>query len=292
MTIYLDSRTIYLNNGNSLEFEVINFPMGEIHVRLPVGDSIFERDFFADVIWRYRNPQDLIELVLLVNALKNAGKALSTLVIPYLPYSRQDRVAVPGDSFSLKAICEVLDNLDADKIITIDVHSDVAAGCFTRTQFKSYIPADEVLKFVERIHLPTSSFTLIAPDAGAAKRTFSFMKYGFGDFMQCLKSRNPKTGVLDSFQAIGEVKTENALIIDDICDGGGTFIGLGKILKEKGFKKLYLWTTHGGYTKGTDELLKIYERLGCTTSYRLLGESETKMHIKQITLDYTKIIKS
>ena len=273
-----DSATI----GN---IEEIFFPMGEMHIRVP--DSHPE---ICNVIARLRNEADVMRLLLTINAIKNQDHDLHKLIIPYLPYSRQDRVAVRGDSFSLKVIADILDRLGFREIITVDVHSNVASLLFKKTRFTNYIPIREVGKWIENLKIPPSSITLIAPDLGASKRTWDYMPLGFANFVQCLKVRDSSSGKLGGFRVLDTINTKYALVLDDICDGGGTFLGLAPELKKAGAENLLLWTTHGGYTKGFSELLDVYDFVGCTNSYRVLDETVTNnKQIDQISINFKKI---
>jgi ribose-phosphate pyrophosphokinase len=254
-------------NGTVFPIEMIYFPMGEIHCRFPQCVSEY-----ADVQCRIRNSEDIMTLLLAVDALKSKQIKLRNLYVPYLPYSRQDRIAISGEPHSLKVISGLLDSLGFAKIFTLDVHSNVAEACFRNTRFVNLKPIRLVQKWLENIANP-EDITLVSPDEGAIKRTFEYMQLGFKEMVSCFKTRDPKTGAISGFKIYDKITTKEALVLDDICDGGGTFLGLAPLLKEAGAEKLFLWVTHGGFTKGIDKLLAEYNEIGCTNSYSILDDS-------------------
>lgn len=266
--------------------EVIHFPMGESHLRMGKLDP---EDGDADVLIRIRNSEDVFQLQLAVDILKRNGMKLGKLFLPYLPYARQDRVAVPGEPHSLQVFSSIIDNLGFQEVVTVDIHSNVAEACFQKTRFTNYKPFKEVKKWLELIADP-KQVTLIAPDEGAIKRTSEYMNLGFSELIPCFKKRDPITGKLTGFEVFGKIKTKEALVIDDICDGGGTFLGLAPKLKEAGAERLFLWCTHGGFTKGVDDLLNEYNEIGCTNSYKILDDSVLKTHrVTQMSINFQSI---
>lgn len=281
----IDYHGTYQNDLNS-----IHFPMGEEHIRLPdVSYEIEKGENYASVFSRIRNSEDLVQLLLLSNSLDKHRIEKRKLVIPYLPYARQDRVATWGDPHSLQVICDLLDNLGFKEIVVVDVHSATAEACFRKSKFTNYHPYNEFLKWTNFLFDPSQT-TLISPDEGAIKRTSEFMKFGFKELVPCFKIRNPKTGELEGFEVSKKITTNEVVIVDDICDGGGTFLGLAPKLRGAGANRLFLWVTHGGFTKGTNKLLEEFNEIGCTNSYRYLFESERlDQRITQISINFKEI---
>lgn len=289
MYIDLDRRIVQITwqPWPERELETIYFPMGEVHLRLP-NDPVPE-DKITDVFCRIRNSDDLVQLLLLSNALDKRGIAKRKLIIPYLPYARQDRVAVTGEPHSLQMVAGLLDNLGFEEIVVVDVHSNIAEACFTKTKFTNYKPFLEFVKWAN-LRFDFANVTLIAPDEGAFKRTGEYLKYCGKEVVPCFKKRDPETGALTGFEVMKPITTKEAIIIDDICDGGGTFLGLAPKLKEAGAEKLYLWVTPGGFTKGFDAFLKEFNEIGCTDSYKiLLGDIVETKRVTQISINYKAI---
>ncbi len=233
----------------------------------------------APLIHRIQNSNDLIELIMIVDALKRSGvQTLPHLIIPYLPYARQDRVAAEGDPHALAVFCRMIDGLGFQSVTVIDAHSTVAEAVFDKTRFHSSSPEEFINVFTDRASCLTNNGTyLIAPDEGSIKKTEHYAKI-FKEYVKgiiyCAKTRDPGTGAINGFKVAnaplclsGEANA-TMLLCDDICDGGGTFIGLAKVLKQQySTPKLNLFCTHGIFSKGVEPLLAEFEHVGCSDSF-------------------------
>lgn len=265
------------------ELDWIYFPMGELHCKFP---PVHVEDDKADVLCRVTNSEDIMKLMLVSNILDNKGIEKRHLILPYLPYSRQDRITSYSEPYSIKVLCELIKNLGYNRVTTVDVHSN--APTYLLGNLYNYVPYKECQKWLNDLGVIPEETTLICPDAGAQKRTEKYNTIlGFKEIIYCLKNRDSETGTLSGFQVLGKIQTENALVVDDICDGGGTFLGLGDKLKEAGANKLLLWVAHGGFTKGVDELLKRYEAIGYVNSYSPIAVNNRKVH--QVLIDFKNI---
>lgn len=231
-------------------FERINFPAGEMHIRLKDLPKHQSNLHPCHLSWIFKSNEDIMELLLFCNALKEAHIPLETLEIPYFPFARQDRVAVPGDCFSLKVMCDLVNSLHAKWVVVYDPHSDVLPAllpnCIMRTQAEIFYP---YLKDMGPV-------TLIAPDAGASKKIFALAKMLPGcDVAECIKRRNPVNGdIIHSgvLAAPGYLNEKTCVIVDDICDGGRTFIEIARVIRrEHRPKKIILMVTHGIFSRGT-----------------------------------------
>lgn len=254
------------------------YPGGEIGINLRTQDSQEAKTHHASMTCRIQNSDDLMRLVMTVNASKKNGIILpKTLIIPYLPYARQDRVAAEGDPHALQAFCEIIDNLGFKEVVVIDAHSNVAEACFKNTQFTNITPEMYLSRFIDRAGLGGhGNIALICPDEGAIKKIQHYAKY-LGSIVSCVfyctKKRDPMTGKLTGFDCnipdmFKLAKNANLVIADDICDGGGTFLGIADMIKAKiPDSQLHLFTTHGIYSKGTDVLYSKFKTVGCTNSF-------------------------
>lgn len=233
-------------------FDSMTYPAGEPHVRL-------RPSFLEDAAYRGYEPfivanasdwNDLMTLKIGDQILKDNG-VRATFVVPYMPFARHDR---KNDTYDSCPVTFVLDLLASVHVITIDPHSDVTGI------FPSY-PQAEVVKLYEHEGLFSYDLVVAIPDAGATKKAYSWINGR--DTVQCLKTRDPKTGKLSGFRAVDPelVEDRDVVIIDDICDGGGTFLGLGDVLLDHGARSLSLGVTHGLFTKGFDELNKRFTRI-------------------------------
>jgi ribose-phosphate pyrophosphokinase len=243
------------------------FPGGEIGVTIKDTTDPQERATLATIVTRLNTPPQLVELILVADALKRMGQVLGNLYVPYLPYARQDRVDIPGRSFSLKAIASVIDSLGFRSITVMDPHSLVAAACFTNTNFITIPVLPYIIQWIVMTNINTASMAIVCPDAGAEKRCLEIAKHFGCPIIQCSKVRDPKTGKLERYTApMDYPKVDDYIVIDDICDGGGTFNLLAESLRIKK-EKLSLFVTHGIFSKGFDELALYYSKIGYTNSW-------------------------
>jgi ribose-phosphate pyrophosphokinase len=203
-------------------------------------------------------------LCMAVDALQRMNVSLETLVIPYFPAARQDRVMIKGEPLSVKVYADIINAFKFKKVIVFDAHSEVTPALLNNCEV---VPNHAFIKnVIEQIN---SSITLISPDGGALKKIYKLSEFLGGiDVIECSKSRDVKTGKLTGFKVYEEnLAGRDCLIVDDICDGGGTFIGLAEELKKKNASKLFLAVSHGIFSKGF-EGLECFERIFCTDSVR------------------------
>lgn len=229
------------------------FPGGERHVRLP--DSVAAS---ADRSWTLTallySADGILDLLLLTDALRRAAPQLRELhlVMPYVPYARQDRVAVPGEPLSAAVFCRLINGLGFDTVTIADPHSDVVPSLLERVRI---VPAATHVQTLLRgalAHLP--AVALLAPDAGARKRVETVAKAVGAPVAYAIKTRNPVTGKLSGAEISGDLPDLPLLVVDDICDGGGTFVALAEVARRQSARPLYLYVTHGLFTKGLEPL--------------------------------------
>lgn len=258
-----------------IEHTFIQFSAGEWHITL--NNHINYNEIIKVVIsTRIKNGEDIIKLILAKNALELKGIKQFELIMPYIPYSRQDRLCNPGEAFSLKEFANIINSLNFNQIITIDAHSNVAPALLNNCKNLSNIPyVKDVLDYIN------CSPYIIIPDIGAATKAKTIAKEFNLLTIQCDKIRNTKTGELSGFRVYHDNCVElPCLIVDDICDGGGTFIGLAAELKKKNCGKLYLFTTFGIYSKGTEIFKDIFDGVYCTNGFSTINDPI----IKQISI--------
>lgn len=254
----------------SLAYEKFYYPAGEMQIRFhPDQLKRIAKADLLEVTATIKNADAIIELALVTDALKSSVKGLRkppTLKLDYLPYGRADRRFVEGDCFGLKVFSQIISGLGYMAVETIDVHSPVAA---------EHLPIKNIdpLPFIKRAIrvIGKNDLTLLLPDKGAARYNLKSF-WSTKPIVQADKIRDPQTGKLLGF-TVPEIKTGKVLIVDDICDGGGTFIGIADAIDSSseyspgappdcaGPPYKYLYTTHGIYSKGLDELRKRFQKL-------------------------------
>jgi ribose-phosphate pyrophosphokinase len=242
--------TINIPDDRGWLYEIIKYPAGEIQVRLTAsGLAAATR---ADEYVIAANPiPDIIELAQLKSALDGFKENWfhRTLELMYLPYARADRRFVPGDSFGLDVFGTLINALNFDTVYTFDVHSSKAEYAIDNlVNLDPIHHYDEITPVIE--YIGREGLVLIAPDKGAQSR------YDLAALGQPVvtgnKLRDPESGKLYGFEICGDItKYAKGLIVDDICDGGGTFVGLAQeIHRINPDIKLYLYVSHGIFSKG------------------------------------------
>ena len=238
-------------NCTMLNLSFMQFPCGERHVRLLDGPSNLLKSNHIVIFAAINNSNDIIDLLLVTDVMRHNYKNTAIeLFMPYVPFARQDRRAVNGDAFSIKVFANLINSMNYEKVTILDPHSDVTTALLNNVEvLDSAAMLDTTIKSAG-FNSP-SDFTFVAPDAGAAKKVNKLADHFKTDVIFASKERDPVTGKLTNSVIYGEINTQKPLlVIDDICDGGGTFINLSEVIKKKCINKLYLCVSHGMFTKG------------------------------------------
>ena len=217
-----------------------NFSDGEIYVE--VNENIRGNSIF--IIQSVSSPanDNLMELLLCIDALKRSSAKNITAVIPYFGYARQDRKVVPRTSISAKLVSNLITKAGADRVVTVDLHAGQIQGFFD-------IPVDNLFAtpiFARHVKRKVKSKKIIcvAPDVGGTERARALGKL-LNAGLAIVDKRRPKPGQSQVMNVIGDVKNQTCIIVDDIIDSGGTIINAAKALKLRGAKEVYVYITHG-----------------------------------------------
>jgi len=244
-------------------YEVIKYPAGELQVRIY---SDYLRPMCAassvTIVANIRDGQ-VMELALLADAVHNIVKGLApiNLVLPYLPYARADRRFTSGDCNGLRTFGAVIDGMGFTNVFTLDAHSSMARRAIAN--LVDIYPGKLIAKAIKDIG--AKDLVVLLPDKGAeARYTDLGVKVAY-----CEKHREAKSGKLSGF-TVPDIDEGKVLIVDDICDGGGTFLGIAEELRrQRGFHgDLYLYVTHGIFSKGLGELSETFLRIYTSDSFR------------------------
>ena len=217
-----------------------NFSDGEIYVEINEnirGNSIF-------LIQSISSPanDNLMELLLCIDALKRSSAKNITAVIPYFGYARQDRKVAPRTSISAKLVSNLITKAGADRVVTVDLHAGQIQGFFD-------IPVDNLFAtpiFARHVKKKIKSKNLIcvAPDVGGTERARALGKI-LNVGLAIVDKRRPKPGQSQVMNIVGDVKGKICIIVDDILDSGGTIVSAAQALKDRGAKEVYVYITHG-----------------------------------------------
>ena len=213
------------------------------------------------------DPADQMALFFATDALRRQYPlAKFFLIIPYLPYARQDRVCNEGESHNLKVFCDMINNLKYDVVQVFDPHSIVASALLNNVEIITQYELFGSLKTSWR------EWTIVAPDAGATKKCEEFAKrVNAAGVITCQKTRDMKTGEITDMVLMGGDKhsvQENLFVLDDICDGGRTFIELAKLLKSRYPAEIELCVTHGIFSYGFEVVAEHFDHVYTTNSFR------------------------
>ena len=216
------------------------FADGEIYIEINEnirGNSIF-------IVQSISSPanDNLMELLLCIDALKRSSAKNITAVIPYFGYARQDRKVVPRPSISAKLVSNLITKAGADRVVTVDLHAGQIQGFFD-------IPVDNLFStpiFARHVRkkIKSKKIICVAPDVGGTERARALGKL-LNVGLAIVDKRRPKPGQSQVMNVIGDVKNQTCVIVDDIIDSGGTIVNAAKALKQRGAKEVYVYITHG-----------------------------------------------
>ena len=239
------NKVLSKNIAKYLKAKLVNssirkFSDGEIYVEINEnirGNSIF-------IIQSISSPanDNLMELLLVIDALKRSSAKNITAVIPYFGYARQDRKVVPRTSISAKLVSNLITKAGADRVVTVDLHAGQIQGFFD-------IPVDNLFAtpiFARHVKkkIKSKKIVCVAPDVGGTERARALGKL-LNVGLAIVDKRRPKPGQSQVMNVIGDVKGKTCIIVDDIIDSGGTIVNAAKALKARGAKEVYVYITHG-----------------------------------------------
>lgn len=183
---------------------------------------------------------NLMELLLMIDAAKRASARHITAVIPYFGWARQDRKDKPRVPIGAKLVAKMLETAGATRVMTMDLHADQIQGFFEK-------PVDHL--FASTIFLPyiqslnLENLTIASPDMGGSKRAYAYSKYLGSEVVVCYKQRK-KANVIETMELIGEVKGRHVILVDDMIDTGGTLAKAADVMLEKGALSVRAICTH------------------------------------------------
>ncbi len=217
--------------------QITTFSDGEFAVSYE--ESIRGRDIFL-VQSTFPNSDNLMELLLMIDAAKRASAKSINAVMPYFGWARQDRKDKPRVSIGAKLVADLLSVAGIDRLITMDLHADQIQGFFD-------VPVDHlygsgvILPYLASLNL--ENLVIASPDVGGAKRAKTFAKFLDCPLVLCNKTR-ARANVIESMQIIGDVKGKDVVIVDDMVDTAGTITKAADIMKEAGARSVRACASH------------------------------------------------
>lgn len=274
---------------SNIKYKPIKFPDGQQNIIIESFEAIYQihSDLDLEMVIpieiksRLNSFKDLELIICATKSLKKLGVKEIHLYTPYFLGSRSDRQFEEGSCNYLKdVICPIINSLEFESVTVLDPHSHVLEACLNN--YKKLDNSELVKWSINKLGYINQdlkdniqNFVLISPDAGASHKIYKLAEQiGYkGDIITCSKERD-ESGKLTRCTIplkAGEHLDKSFIIIDDICDGGATFINIAKELKQirtqYSKQKIYLIVTHGIFSKGFDELSKYFDGIYCTNSY-------------------------
>lgn len=252
--------------GNGIGVRSIDFSVYSDNAPLLKPGGEYNPKDIEALLVRPRTMGEFMTAMFFVDACRYRGHQIPKLVLPFFPGARQDRLNPTGDYlFTAKSVAEIINSKGFETVVVLDPHSDVVPALVNNCRVVTMLHP-----FMEA-HLVQPDFAaVVAPDAGAAKRAGLVANAMGKPLIHAWKTRDIKTGELTGFghQPIDPEITKHVkklLVVDDICDGGGTFMGLGEVLKDEGYD-IELFITHGIFSKGTRALGNVFDKIYTTDS--------------------------
>jgi len=263
-----------LKEGSQL-FTSFRYPAGEMQLRLTDAGLAMAKDADEiDVIARIKTDEDIVSLAHLKSALDGANPVgAKNLRLAYLPYARADRRFLDGDCWGLGVFATLLNAMNFSTVFTLDTHSAVSSKLVNN--LVNVLPVQYIRRAITRFSLlhGAKHLTILYPDEGARHRYGLPLQIGNNVGVvhlhekYCTKKRDPVTGKLSGFE-VPDLDSKYAMIVDDLCDGGGTFLGIADALDSSTKDYLGLYVTHGIFSQGVDRLLEKFSNIYTTNSFR------------------------
>jgi ribose-phosphate pyrophosphokinase len=263
--------------------KVGRFSDGEVDIE--IEQNVRARDVFIVQPTNAPTNEYLMELLLMVDALKRASARRITAVIPYFGYARQDRrprsMRVP---ISAKVVANMLESAGVNRVLTMDLHADQIQGFFD-------IPVDNIYASpVLLSDLKSKNYqdlVVVSPDVGGVVRARALAKQ-LGCDLAIIDKRRPKANVSEVMHVIGEIEGRNCVIMDDMIDTAGTLVKAAEVLKDRGAKSVFAYCTHGVFSGPAIERIKAsqLDEVVITNTIPLSPEAKATPKIRQLSVAF------
>jgi ribose-phosphate pyrophosphokinase len=255
----------------------------DMEVFVEINENVRGEDVFVIQSTSYPANDNLMELLVTLDALKRGSARRITAVLPYFGYARQDRKSGPRTPISAKLVANLITEAGADRVLTLDLHAGQIQGFFD-------IPLDNLYAapvFIKDVRdkYNGDNLTMVSPDIGGVVRARAFAK-GLNTDLAIIDKRREKAGVSEVMNIIGDVEGRRCILIDDIVDSGGTLCNAAVALMEQGAKSVSAYTTHGVLSGGAVARISAspIETLVATDSITATEAMRVAHNISQITI--------
>lgn len=234
-------KSIYNHNVRMVDFEEVTFANGE--VKIIINDNIRDKDVYIVHLFDEPNSEksindNLMTLVTGINACYYSDAKRITVVIPQYPYSRQDKKH-GREGITAKLIGQLIESAGANKIITLDIHSDAIQGFFNKLKMENLYARNHIIDYIEKINL--KKLIVVSPDVGSAKRANFYAKRMNVDLAIISKVRDYSSpSSISKMTLVGSVKDRDVFLYDDMIATGGTILKACELLKNEGAKDIYI----------------------------------------------------
>jgi ribose-phosphate pyrophosphokinase len=233
----------------------LNIPLTKAQVRrfadmevfVEIQENVRGSDAFVVQSTSYPANDHLMELLIVIDALRRASARRITAVIPYFGYARQDRKAGPRTPISAKLVANIITNAGADRVMTLDLHAGQIQGFFDIPTDNLFAAPVMVRDIVDRFDLPR--VTIVSPDVGGVVRARGLAKR-IDAPLAIVDKRRERPGESEVMNVIGDVEGRTCVLVDDIVDSGGTLCNAADALLERGAEAVYAYITHGVLSGG------------------------------------------
>ena len=217
-----------------------NFADGEIYVQ--VQESIRGDDIF--IVQPICNPvnENLMELLIMIDAFKRASAKSITAVIPYYGYARQDRKTSGREAITAKLVADLLTTAGADRILAMDLHTGQIQGFFNILVDHIY-STSVIVDYLKKLNIPNDDLVVVSPDMGGVSRS-RYLAKQMDTPMAIIDKRRNRHNEAIAVNIIGDITNKTCIMFDDIIDTAGTICGAAQLLKDKGAKDVYVCATH------------------------------------------------
>ncbi|ANZ22400.1 ribose-phosphate pyrophosphokinase [Buchnera aphidicola (Diuraphis noxia)] len=228
---------LYINLGNA---SVGRFSDGEISVQ--INENVRGGDVFIIQSTCSPTNDNIMELVVMIDALRRASAGRITAVIPYFGYARQDRrVRSARVPITAKVVADFLSSIGVDRVLTVDLHAEQIQGFFD-------VPVDNVfgslILLEDMLQRELKNPIVVSPDIGGVVRARAIAKLLYDTDMAIIDKRRPRANISQIMHIIGDVANRDCILVDDMIDTGGTLCKAAEALKERGAKRVFAYATH------------------------------------------------